>query len=284
MLLLSLILAHLIADFFMQSDEMASKKMKYIHRHLLHHVIFTSIVVIGFWLYSYPSSSFLDKAVLPITVILVTHYAIDYVKIKLVDSLHLSEGKNLKLLYFFIVDQLLHLFVLILTSFIFFRMDVLKIAMRLFFADNGRLSPVNSLLLILIIIVLATSVSGHLIRILLGSIPNQLLTFEGKYAYKNEWTSSREKGQGLTEEYHYSVFNKHDLTRGKLIGYIERLLVILLTFYNAFPAIGFIVAAKSIARFKQMDDRDWAEYFLLGTLSSMFLGITLGIILKEALT
>ena len=89
---------------------------------------------------------------------------------------------------------------------------------------------------------------------------------------------------GLTEEYQYTLFTKHDLSRGKIIGYIERLLVVLLTFYSAYPAIGFIVAAKSIARFKQMDDRNWAEYFLLGTLTSMFIGITLGIILREVLT
>ncbi len=79
------------------------------------------------------------------------------------------------------------------------------------------------------------------------------------------------------------VFNKHDMSRGKLIGYIERLLVILLTYYSSYPAIAFIVTAKSIARFKQMDDRDWAEYFLLGTLTSMFIGIMFGILLREIL-
>jgi diadenosine tetraphosphate (Ap4A) HIT family hydrolase len=88
---------------------------------------------------------------------------------------------------------------------------------------------------------------------------------------------------GLVEEYNYYTFNKHDLSRGKLIGYIERLLVIILTFYSAYPAIAFIVTAKSIARFKQMDDRNWAEYFLLGTLTSMFLGIFFGLLLREVL-
>ncbi|KEZ50309.1 hypothetical protein AZ46_0206360 [Metabacillus indicus LMG 22858] len=68
-----------------------------------------------------------------------------------------------------------------------------------------------------------------------------------------------------------------------MIGYIERLLVLILTFYSAYPAIGFIVTAKSIARFKQMDDRNWAEYFLLGTLTSMFVGIALGLLLREVL-
>jgi hypothetical protein len=58
------------------------------------------------------------------------------------------------------------------------------------------------------------------------------------------------------------------------------LLVILLTVVGAYPSIAFIVAAKSIARFKQLEDRNWAEYFLLGTLSSIFLGLMLGLLIK----
>ncbi|WP_052353701.1 hypothetical protein [Neobacillus jeddahensis] len=157
------------------------------------------------------------------------------------------------------------------------------------FQHGQQLGAANALLFLTIIFILATSVSGHLIRILLGSLPNQLLTFEGKYTFKTDkqeeqFAQNSIGKRGLTEEYQYTIFSKHDLSRGKLIGYIERLLVLVLTFYSAYPAIGFIVAAKSIARFKQMDDRDWAEYFLLGTLTSMFIGISLGIILREVLT
>jgi hypothetical protein len=158
-----------------------------------------------------------------------------------------------------------------------------------FFLNGEELGTINSVLFILIVMILATSVSGHMIKILLGSLPNQLLTFEGKYTFKNErqeaqYAKNHTGNRAITEEYNYTIFSKHDLSRGKLIGYIERLLVIVLTFYSAYPAIGFIVAAKSIARFKQMDDRNWAEYFLLGTLTSMFIGITLGILLREVLT
>ncbi len=284
MLLLSLVLAHLVADFILQTDEMVRNKLKYLLKHMLHHFILYALILVGFWLFNQSFDNIVEIVIFPLIFIIISHYFIDLLKIKFGDSFKIGKGKNSKLLYFFILDQLLHIFTLIFSGYVFFKKDVLKITMNLFSVENSRLAPINSLLLICIIAILATTVSGHFIRILLGSIPNQLLTFEGKYGYKNEWKSSKLNVKGLTEEYYYSVFSKHDLSRGKLIGYIERLLVILLTFYNAFPAIGFIVAAKSIARFKQMDDRDWAEYFLLGTLASMFLGITLGIILREALT
>lgn len=52
---------------------------------------------------------------------------------------------------------------------------------------------------------------------------------------------------------------------------------------GSFSAVGFIVAAKSLTRFKQMDDRDWAEYFLLGTLTSFLLAIVYGVVLKVVL-
>ncbi|MFD1413679.1 hypothetical protein [Oceanobacillus jeddahense] len=88
----------------------------------------------------------------------------------------------------------------------------------------------------------------------------------------------------FTEEYHYFTYSAPLRSRGKLIGYLERLLVILLTAVGAYPSIAFIIAAKSIARFKQLDDRNWAEYFLLGTLSSIFLGLVLGLIVQGVLT
>lgn len=64
---------------------------------------------------------------------------------------------------------------------------------------------------------------------------------------------------------------------------IERLLVIILTVIGVYPSIAFIIAAKSIARFKQLDDRNWAGYFLLGTLSSIFLGLVLGLVVQGIL-
>lgn len=283
MLLLSLILAHLIADFFLQSDEMVNKKQKYLPRHIFHHFTLNILLLTAFWVFKYQSGPFLPKVLYPLTLITVTHFLIDLLKIKLTASFSVSARKSRKLLYVFLMDQLLHLAVLVLSGAVFFQIDAIGTLNELYINHNAHLELVNSLLFIGIITILATNVSGHILNLLLGSLPNQLLTFEGRYAYKNEWTINQKNEKGISEEYLYSVYNKHDLSRGKLIGYIERLLVILLTYYNAFPAIGFIVAAKSIARFKQMDDRDWAEYFLLGTLSSMFLGITLGIILKGVL-
>ena len=122
-------------------------------------------------------------------------------------------------------------------------------------------------------------------NLLVGSLPSELANFEGEFTLKNKLLEAKSSNQpkiesNFTEEYHYFTYSSPLHSRGRLIGYIERLLVISLTIVGAYPSIAFIIAAKSIARFKQLDDRNWAEYFLLGTLSSIFLGLMLGLLVK----
>ena len=57
--------------------------------------------------------------------------------------------------------------------------------------------------------------------------------------------------------------------RGRAIGYLERLIVFALTVSGNLAALGLVLAAKAIARFRQLDDRDFAEYVLIGTLMSI---------------
>ena len=56
---------------------------------------------------------------------------------------------------------------------------------------------------------------------------------------------------------------------GATIGALERLLIVAFVMTGAIAAVGFVIAAKTIARFKQLDDRGFAEYYLLGTLASV---------------
>ncbi len=68
--------------------------------------------------------------------------------------------------------------------------------------------------------------------------------------------------------------DRNEYNAGRVIGILERYLMytVLLT-ANSYNAIGFIVAAKGIARFKQMEQRHFAEYVLVGTLASTMAAI-----------
>lgn len=65
---------------------------------------------------------------------------------------------------------------------------------------------------------------------------------------------------------------------GKLIGNLERWLIIVFMLCGQYEAIGFLIAAKSIIRYKD-GDISKTEYVLAGTLISVFMAVISGILL-----
>jgi hypothetical protein len=47
-----------------------------------------------------------------------------------------------------------------------------------------------------------------------------------------------------------------------------------------YTAIGFIVAAKAFARFKELEQRAFAEYVLVGTLLSVLLAVVSALLVR----
>lgn len=70
---------------------------------------------------------------------------------------------------------------------------------------------------------------------------------------------------------------------GSTIGILERILIVVFVLTGTDVAIGFVVAAKTLARFRLLDDRDFAEYYLLGTLASVSVAIVSALIGRAAL-
>lgn len=70
---------------------------------------------------------------------------------------------------------------------------------------------------------------------------------------------------------------------GAVIGILERLLICALVLAGAVGTIGLVIAAKTLARFKQLDDREFAEYYLLGTLASVTVAVITSLVAQQAL-
>ena len=66
---------------------------------------------------------------------------------------------------------------------------------------------------------------------------------------------------------------------GKLIGHIERILALTLILNNEYQAVGFIIAGKSILRFRDSETLK-TEYVLVGTLLSFGIAILIGVGLR----
>lgn len=67
---------------------------------------------------------------------------------------------------------------------------------------------------------------------------------------------------------------------GTWIGILERGLILSLLLVQAEAAVGFILAAKSIARFKELEERNFAEYYLVGTLLSVGIALAGYLVLR----
>jgi hypothetical protein len=67
---------------------------------------------------------------------------------------------------------------------------------------------------------------------------------------------------------------------GRKIGILERYLILTLILINQWEAIGLILAAKSLARFKELEDRRFSEYYLIGTLLSVLLALATGLLIQ----
>ena len=70
---------------------------------------------------------------------------------------------------------------------------------------------------------------------------------------------------------------------GAFIGTLERLLTILLVGLQSYTAVGFIITMKSIARYEKVQkEKEFAEYFLAGTMLSILCALILGLIVQRS--
>ena len=97
----------------------------------------------------------------------------------------------------------------------------------------------------------------------------------------NVATKPAKRGKAKDSE---AIIDNKEYNRGKYIGNLERLLVLVVVLLGSYETIGFIIAGKGLIRAKEFEERDFAEYFLIGTLTSIFIAIIVGLLIKFAIT
>jgi hypothetical protein len=81
-----------------------------------------------------------------------------------------------------------------------------------------------------------------------------------------------------------SIFDAEEYKRGRVIGNLERIVLTIVVAAGSYSALAFLVAAKGIVRSEEFQkNRDFAEYFLVGSLSSVLVAVCAGIALRFAL-
>lgn len=241
-----LMLAHILGDFYLQSDKMAKdRKKKYVA--VGKHGLVYALTTIGVLLICIPPCK--SRTYLFISVSM-CHFVIDTIKyiIEKAPENKLTKIKNNLL----IIDQIIHFFALAICWYYFGR----KIDVNWFISQEMVHLP-NLPITILLGILCVIKPIGIWIA---GS------------NLRNYWPADavNDLSIGSTKN------------AGKTIGYLERVIVLIFLMYQQFGAIAFVLTAKSVARFKEIEkNQKVAEYYLIGTLmsvgSAMLIAVFLGL-------
>lgn len=251
-----LLLAHVVGDFYFQTDSSCKNKKPFGGKDLWIHV---AIIFITTW------AAVLDcRFWWGALAIGVLHYVTDSVKTKVekqwsdedegATPKHESkkkktrraiENKDRKRLWAFAIDQFAHLFAIVLVSWLYTATyDCPSLWMEQFFG--------SSVFWVLCALILCAKPMNILIRLILNFCTLKVETKTTDEAFK----------------------------AGRLIGSLERCLIVLFVVLDQYEAIGFLVAAKSILRFKEINESMKSEYVLAGTLLSVSLAIFIGLAVR----
>lgn len=232
-LLITLVTAHIVGDFFLQTKRDVQNKNHYgvFIKHILI-VALLAYLFIGIW----------TGWLIPL-IIAFTHAVIDKIKLTL-NSGKFNDWQS------FILDQASHLIVIGLVVIIFGANE----PAQSFWLDNFGISFLKANIYI----------SGVILTVLTGGIIVGMMV-------KPFLDQIEVEQKGLKNG-------------GELIGRLERVLIFFFVVLGNMTVVGFLIAAKSIFRFGELNDsenRKQAEYILIGTLYSFTWGFVFSWLTKE---
>lgn len=245
MILKLMIMGHFIADFYAQTNRTAKEK-KSSPGILLRHCNYYTVIL------------FLS-AVLPLTkdeifsfaicvlIISILHGMIDFLKIRYEKGRNISPGRSI---YLFILDQFLHIGIIT--------------AMCLLFHITG--GEYVTILMQDFELEAYQNIIAMVIGILICGRPASIL-IQRVFALIIKPECDKRPGAEQT------IIKIENPKVGSYIGVLEREIIFFLGVMGQFGAIGFILTAKSVARYKQLEDQKFAEKYLVGTLLSAVIAI-----------
>ncbi len=248
------ILAHVLTDFVFQTDTIVENKNELRLSGLFYHWLVTFLVLIIF-LIPFELSTTLQFAL----IISVIHIFVDIIKTMFVRGNHAKRG-----LFALVLDQFIHL-VTIAFVIPLFNFNVTNIFLRItrgiseYSGINLSQLPVERIILTSIV---------YLYVVFGGAVFMRKL-FD--YIYRNDTETVKDTFRSATKI--------ENVKTGRVIGIFERIIVLTLFITNNISSIAFVIAAKSLARFKNLSDKDFAEYYLIGTLASVLIAMLGGLIL-----
>lgn len=288
-LLFGLIFSHFIADYLLQTDKInawknsqdKNERWKGLIWHSTHHFICYILVYLAIFLF-YKNWSF--YILLTPLIISVIHFVVDFIKVQFLRE----KSSTLINAITYVADQFIHLVVIYLVlQFITQEINYTAESVVNFLKSllsNGYNHVLFSLkdkaFLLGSLTIITTHFYGYLIGIMLkpfiltGSFQDTKI--ESKAVLKTDTGANNKIKQDesyIVERTDTITIFEDDPNRiGIYIGMVERLIIVILVITKSVSAIGFLIALKALTRFKQFDNKNFAEYYLIGNLLSILLG------------
>ncbi|WP_346870063.1 DUF3307 domain-containing protein [Clostridium sp. UBA5119] len=253
------LIAHVIGDYYFQDDEMSELKKKKIGGVFKHSVFYSIPFILILFLFekSYRITGL-------ILLLCLAHLLIDVVKYYsykgYLKIFHTTCKKNkvkkyIKPWMIYIFDQVVHI-ILLITVIVCFR--------------GNLYYPIDTLYIVYSILGIdgLTVLKWVLIVLYMHKPANVTfkIIFSGCKPKGNLVTSSN--NSVVNNSINSSVANNSS-NNGAIIGFLERIIIAMFLYSNQYSAIGFILTAKSIARYNKIsEDAEFGEYYLIGTLFS----------------
>lgn len=234
-----MIIGHIIGDFYAQTDKIAKEKndnIRMLIKHCLRYVLMLIICTTIFL-----TKNEILKFMVCIFVIGVLHGLIDSLKIQIEKQKHMSPKGAL---YLFIVDQIFHIIILLLLC------KILNITGGIYVDVFNKIYNVNTF----------SNIMNLIIGILICGRPASIFV---KLVFSTFKTQREDQ----------SLVKIENPKVGSYIGILERVIIFFLGIMGQYSAIGFVLTAKSVARYKQLEDQTFAEKYLVGTLLSAVISI-----------
>lgn len=268
-----LLLAHVVCDFMLQSSHLVSKRFsnnkntrfKGNLNHSLLHCLFY-LIFLGEYLIN-KNTLIIVGAVVLLTVL---HFIIDLLK----SSLANKENYKKYNILFFSLDQVLHLISIILvSSLISIYSSKSYNEFSLFKSIEEWLNQIaqnttyeHRLFIAIILLVIGLWGVGIFIKLFFDYTHYK---FYGQISDNNYFEHKDRYGKKGTEN------------GGFYIGILERLFIISVIALRIPEVIGFVLATKSIARFKGFDDDKFVEDFIIGSFISFISAIIIGVLIEK---
>jgi len=234
------LLGHVLGDFYFQTDEIARKKESSVKWVLIHSLVYAVTIFV----ICIPVMN--TVLIIGAAMASLFHLIIDLLKYRSLLSADRNGTKTMALeRKAFFADQILHLAGILMIAYIMAtsgRLNRSWMPIHEFFDYAGI--PENLFRSILLVLLLIHKPANMIIQRLL-------------MPYKPDIAEDQPGNNA-----------------GRFIGTIERIIMVIFLFIGQYAAIGLVLTAKSIARYERISkERDFSEYYLLGTLSSTLLAI-----------